>query len=59
MIRHYRTFLTGEADPAVQAAAAAVASVALRPVATLAGLCAVGPEAILSTLCHETQIDKV
>lgn len=37
------TFLTGEPDPAVQAAAAAVAAVTLRPVFTLAGLCAVRP----------------
>lgn len=41
LVSHYCTFLTVESNPAVQAAAAAVTTVALRPVITLAGLCAV------------------
>lgn len=44
------TFLTGEARPAVQAAAAAVATVTLRPVLTLAGFCAVRPVMIRSAV---------
>ena len=43
LVSHYCTFLTVESDPAVQAAAAAVATVALRPVLTLAALSAVWP----------------
>lgn len=54
LVLRYCTFLTGESDPAVQAAAAAVASVALRPVLTLAGLRAVGPETICSAVWNRT-----
>lgn len=52
LVLHCCTFLTGESDPAVQAAAAAVPSVALRPVLTLAGLCAVWPVTIRSAVWH-------
>lgn len=42
----YCTFLAGRSDPAVQAAAAAAAWLALRPVLALAGLVAVRPVAV-------------
>lgn len=42
----YCTFLAGRSDPAVQAAAAAAARLALRPVLAFAGVAAVGPVAV-------------
>lgn len=54
LVLRYCTFLTGESDPAVQAAAAAVASVALRPVLTLAGLRTVRPKTIRSAVWNRT-----
>lgn len=46
LLHRYCTFLTGQSDPAVQAAAAAAALVALGPVLTLAGLAAVWPVSV-------------
>lgn len=53
-VSHCSTFLTERSGPAVQAAAAAAATLARRPVLALAGLRAVGPETILSAVWHQT-----
>lgn len=55
----YCTFLTGESDPAVQAAAAAVSPVALGSVLTLTGLCTVRPIMICSAVWCKTQMNHL
>lgn len=49
----YRTFLTGRPDPAVSAAAAAVAGVALGSVFTLAGFGAIWPVKVLCAVWRQ------
>lgn len=57
-LRHHCTFLTAESDPAVEAAAAATASVTLAVVVALAALRAVRPETIHPALWNTEFINS-